>query len=571
MTGTKRHLPVSGIMEFFVKDLKSDGIFRRTGSLERQNDLKNLLALGETVDFSNTNFSVHDCASVLKSYLAELPEPLLTDIHYPLYCQIGTDLAHESKILETVQLLFLLLPKENRELLRDVLDLLRGVATHETHNRMSAENLAKLFAPHLLCPRKLAPETLLRDSPTLFGVVAFMIKNFPAVFEVPSRLMLDLRAHRERAGALNESAKGAAHTVFTFVDNKLTAKENEENPTETALAQLYAHIQSLPESSKKRKLIKQFNKENGQGTPLQVVRSGVGAPKSKSIGDSIKKHMFHRKLMRNVRRGPAHLKKSTSEEVLHSPHHHGKTTPSGRRLFCHNPDSSVEDEVVECAATRETLRRSKSDPNVSDGTRPSGPRYLTSTPACPAPDDFATPKGEDRDSMSPITRSAQRMPRAMQETMMTPRSRKPVLLVSGTNITSLARPQQQQHHHHHHGIQESVEENVELEKSSGPPEKIPRLDEDADTSASSLTKTFREYLSARDIMTLSSTPVDSSFSTCTDDFNSSNFAASKMSDSLVYVLDGNDPDDGETCGKELVLKPRQFDEDGKPIVFETSF
>ncbi|XP_060525824.1 rho GTPase-activating protein 19 isoform X4 [Cylas formicarius] len=456
------------------ENLKSDGIFRRTGSLERQNDLKNLLALGETVDFSNTNFSVHDCASVLKSYLAELPEPLLTDIHYPLYCQIGTDLAHESKILETVQLLFLLLPKENRELLRDVLDLLRGVATHETHNRMSAENLAKLFAPHLLCPRKLAPETLLRDSPTLFGVVAFMIKNFPAVFEVPSRLMLDLRAHRERAGALNESAKGAAHTVFTFVDNKLTAKENEENPTETALAQLYAHIQSLPESSKKRKLIKQFNKENGQGTPLQVVRSGVGAPKSKSIGDSIKKHMFHRKLMRNVRRGPAHLKKSTSEEVLH-------------------------------------------------------------------------------------------------ETMMTPRSRKPVLLVSGTNITSLARPQQQQHHHHHHGIQESVEENVELEKSSGPPEKIPRLDEDADTSASSLTKTFREYLSARDIMTLSSTPVDSSFSTCTDDFNSSNFAASKMSDSLVYVLDGNDPDDGETCGKELVLKPRQFDEDGKPIVFETSF
>lgn len=56
---------------------------------------------------------------------------------------------------------------------------------------------------------------------------------------------------------------GAAHTVFTFVDNKLTAKENEENVTDAALAELYAHIQSLPESSKKRKLVKQFNKQNG--------------------------------------------------------------------------------------------------------------------------------------------------------------------------------------------------------------------------------------------------------------------------------------------------------------------
>lgn len=56
---------------------------------------------------------------------------------------------------------------------------------------------------------------------------------------------------------------GAAHTVFTFVDNELTAKENEENVTDSALAQLYAHIQGLPDSSRKRKLVKQFNKQNG--------------------------------------------------------------------------------------------------------------------------------------------------------------------------------------------------------------------------------------------------------------------------------------------------------------------
>jgi len=72
------------------------------------------------------------------------------------------------------------------------------------------------------------------------------------------------------------------------VDRERTALAHVTNPTEAALAQLYAHIQSLPESSKKKKLIKQFNKENGQGTPLQVNMRRKNHLRSKSLGDSIK-------------------------------------------------------------------------------------------------------------------------------------------------------------------------------------------------------------------------------------------------------------------------------------------
>lgn len=64
---------------------------------------------------------------------------------------------------------------------------------------------------------------------------------------------------------------GPVHTVLSFVDREKTAQENATNTTETALAQLYAYIQSLPESNKKRRLIKQFNKENGQGTPRKLL------------------------------------------------------------------------------------------------------------------------------------------------------------------------------------------------------------------------------------------------------------------------------------------------------------
>ncbi|XP_033251524.1 uncharacterized protein LOC117190576 isoform X2 [Drosophila miranda] len=74
------------------------------------------------------------------------------------------------------------------------------------------------------------------------------------------------------------SDDSTVNTVYTFVDRAATAAANNSNYTDTALAQLYAHIQSLPESSKKRRLIKQFNKQNGQGTPLQVIARSSSVP-----------------------------------------------------------------------------------------------------------------------------------------------------------------------------------------------------------------------------------------------------------------------------------------------------
>jgi hypothetical protein len=80
--------------------------------------------------------------------------------------------------------------------------------------------------------------------------------------------------------------------VFSFVDRQLTAAASSNgNTTEAALAKLYAHIQALPESAHKRRLVKQFNKENGHGTPLARNKHNVSAA-SRSLGDSIKVPVF---------------------------------------------------------------------------------------------------------------------------------------------------------------------------------------------------------------------------------------------------------------------------------------
>lgn len=55
--------------------------------------------------------------------------------------------------MEALQLLLQLLPQANRSLLRLLLDLLHHTARHQDKNKMSAFNLALMFAPHVLWPR----------------------------------------------------------------------------------------------------------------------------------------------------------------------------------------------------------------------------------------------------------------------------------------------------------------------------------------------------------------------------------------------------------------------------------
>lgn len=118
-----------------------------------------MLSQGAVLDLNDGQYSVHDCASVLKNVLSELPESILTDAHYPAYCQIaelcvGKSAGSDERLLRALQLLILLLPVENRNFFQEIIALLHLAASHEDKNRMSADNLATLFTPHLLCPRK---------------------------------------------------------------------------------------------------------------------------------------------------------------------------------------------------------------------------------------------------------------------------------------------------------------------------------------------------------------------------------------------------------------------------------
>ncbi|CAG2158048.1 unnamed protein product [Oppiella nova] len=71
------------------EDLTKEGIFRKSGSVLRQSELKDLISAGITVDLTANRFTVHDCCSVLKKFCSELPEPLITESLFPLFKHIS--------------------------------------------------------------------------------------------------------------------------------------------------------------------------------------------------------------------------------------------------------------------------------------------------------------------------------------------------------------------------------------------------------------------------------------------------------------------------------------------------
>ncbi|XP_076372020.1 rho GTPase-activating protein 19-like isoform X2 [Tachypleus tridentatus] len=319
------------LIKYLSKDynIGQEGLFRKTGSVTRQQELKTLLTVGAIIDLDAGHYSSHDCASVLKNFLAEMPEPLLTESHFTVHCRVPRLYQHDlppslrDKVLKRqikiVQLLVLLLPIENQLLLKDILVLLHKVTKAREMNKMDSVSLATLFAPHILCPRKMSATELQADFDNMVKVVSFMIDHVHELFEAPTELVQDIKMHfKDQEVILSSSVtddcqkNDAIHTTITFCDREKKGWKNSADYTSHQLAELYTYVQCMPDSSQKKKFLKQFNKENGFGTPkTNKVRNHK---RSRSVGDSIKRHFLRSSLKKKITLGE--IQRSSSLDVL---------------------------------------------------------------------------------------------------------------------------------------------------------------------------------------------------------------------------------------------------------------
>ncbi|XP_056609862.1 rho GTPase-activating protein 1 [Triplophysa dalaica] len=126
--------------------LQTEGIFRRSANVSLVKDIKQKYNSGEEVIFSQED--VHLAAVILKTFLRELPEPLLT---FQLYNDIiNFNNVETTSRAETIRTMLMSLPEENYAVLRFLIKFLAQVSAESEVNKMDNANLAVVFGPNLL-------------------------------------------------------------------------------------------------------------------------------------------------------------------------------------------------------------------------------------------------------------------------------------------------------------------------------------------------------------------------------------------------------------------------------------
>ncbi|XP_063043989.1 rho GTPase-activating protein 1 isoform X2 [Engraulis encrasicolus] len=130
-----------------TQGLEMEGIFRRSANVTLVKTVQEKYNSGEEVNFGEME-DVHLAAVILKTFLRELPEPLLT---YQLYNDIINfqNVDKDAQVV-TIQNLLAMLPQENYASLKYLILFLAEVSAQSEINKMNNSNLAVVFGPNLL-------------------------------------------------------------------------------------------------------------------------------------------------------------------------------------------------------------------------------------------------------------------------------------------------------------------------------------------------------------------------------------------------------------------------------------
>ncbi|CED84724.1 Adaptor protein Enigma and related PDZ-LIM proteins [Phaffia rhodozyma] len=155
---TSAHLKVPSIVEDTIAamkqmDMSVEGIFRKNGNIRRLNEITEALDRDPTsVNFADEN--PVQLAALLKKFLRQLPEPLLTYRLQRLFCQ-SQSLSTDAERKRYLHLIVCLLPRYNRDTMEILFVFLKWVASfshvdEETGSKMDLHNLATVITPSIL-------------------------------------------------------------------------------------------------------------------------------------------------------------------------------------------------------------------------------------------------------------------------------------------------------------------------------------------------------------------------------------------------------------------------------------
>ncbi|XP_015220976.2 unconventional myosin-IXb isoform X2 [Lepisosteus oculatus] len=165
LTSSKNPVPVvlSILLEHVeMNGLYTEGIYRKSGSANRMKELHQLLESDPNTVVLD-NYPIHAVTGLVKQWLRELPDPLMTFEHYSDFLR-AVELPEKQEQIQAIYKVLDQLPPANYNTLERLIFHLVTVAKHEQSNRMSPNALAIVFAPCILrCPDSADPFTSMKD------------------------------------------------------------------------------------------------------------------------------------------------------------------------------------------------------------------------------------------------------------------------------------------------------------------------------------------------------------------------------------------------------------------------
>jgi len=156
--------------------LDSEGIFRISGNARVIQALKLMFNQVDFVDLSIVcKNDVHTVAGLFKLFLRELPIPLFTFDKYDQFVAIFRSKGNQKEKDHQAASLISDLPDAHLYFLKFLIDFLQEIIAHSAVNKMTSNNLARIFGPVLLVSGKNenegdAPIAMLGDSPVQIGM-----------------------------------------------------------------------------------------------------------------------------------------------------------------------------------------------------------------------------------------------------------------------------------------------------------------------------------------------------------------------------------------------------------------
>ncbi|XP_057596814.1 bargin isoform X6 [Hippopotamus amphibius kiboko] len=179
-------LPIEACVTMLLSEgMKEEGLFRLAAGASVLKRLKQTMA-SDPRSLQEFCSDPHAVAGALKSYLRELPEPLMTFDLYDDWMRAAS-LKEPGARLEALQEVCSHLPHENHNNLRYLMKFLARLAEEQEVNKMTPSNIAIVLGPNLLWPPEKEGDLAQLDAASVssiqvVGVVEALIQNADTLF-----------------------------------------------------------------------------------------------------------------------------------------------------------------------------------------------------------------------------------------------------------------------------------------------------------------------------------------------------------------------------------------------------